>query len=421
MLVLDIFIKTIKELLRSRNNLLMIILTPIIFFSFFGFIYGSVGGGNQVQLIGIINNDIGNGENLTEIIPNNLISSTSDDRTFGGLYLDLLQNNTQKLVDSQLTLDLKFYRTEDEMRKDIEIQVISLGLIIPSNFTAALYYGYMELLNETTALPVSTSLLLLGDPSQQAYLSTLAVITESLTTFEDQIYGANRLYSQAPDGGYLTISTKYIAQGSISAFQFAVAGFLVFNALLQMISTTTFMAKEKEMKTINRLNLSDMKTWELFSGFTVAQLSIFSGQFVISIVVLSFWSIILTVVQWLRIYLLLLITTLALTGLSLIVAALVKTADDASTITGIASAPLGFLSGSFLPVPTVYIIKSLNFQFWDLIPTYHANQAIFEIIVNNQTLMDVMRNVLFLIFYTILIYILGIFTYNRKVIKGNLQ
>ena len=166
------------------------------------------------------------------------------------------------------------------------------------------------------------------------------------------------------------------------------------------------------------MKMSYIKPWELFSGLLVAQLIAYTLQFVISYLVISFFGFEATGAQWLLAYVVLLISTVFIVGLSLLAVSFVKEANNAMSISAIGSAPLGFLSGAFLPVPEVFVIRSLNLQTWDLIPTYHSTQAIIAVLVEGLPMSDVARNMWFLVIYSILIFVLGVFFYRKRLLRS---
>ena len=423
-------LKTIKQMARNRARVAMVILAPVIFFTFFGYVFAPQA--NDVILsVGLLNNDTGYTDDYFRILPEQWnTSKTSNPQSMGHLFSDLFANNTglltQSLEDSTLLVDIIVYDDDEVLLKDLQTQVVSLGILIPKNFTEILLSTFNTQYSRANGqyyegLPRfggNTSLTLMGDPSVSSYQSAISVVSDAFTGFTDQIYGIQVFASQELNGGNLDF--EFVNKGTeVSTFHYFAGGFIIFVILLNMISVSGILAEEKETGTINRIKMSLVPDYYLFLAIIVMQIVVATVQIAISAFFINMNGVDISFVSWLRIYFILQLANINITGLGLIIAAFAKSQKDASNITGILVAPLGFLSGSFLPVPEAWLIKSLNLQFWDILPSYHAVQAVTKIFLEEVTLSALSREISFLVVLSFAWLIIGLFVYNKRVIKAD--
>ncbi|MHA2502444.1 MAG: ABC transporter permease, partial [Candidatus Kariarchaeaceae archaeon] len=310
MLFVETLLKTLKELFRHRGRLAILVLSPIIFFGFFGFVFGPSAPQDFTTYIGYLNEDTGvySGD-----LPASLGVDSGDN--LAQTYLEILDENTEVLVDTKYTVVLYEYETEAEMVKDLERLSINAGIILPDDFTEAVEVARERLLTQQGVL-INTTVKILGDPSTQSYQAASGVLEQSMTAYLEAFYGIEVLLGEPPQGGYLSMVTSDISAEQESPFEYFIAGFLVFNVILQMMSVAGLIATEREQQTLDRMKMSYIKPWELFSGLLVAQLIAYTLQFVISYLVISFFGFEATGAQWLLAYVVLLISTVFIVGLS---------------------------------------------------------------------------------------------------------
>lgn len=408
-------LKYLKAIGRNKGRLGILILAPIIFFSFFGFIFNT-GDNTIIRNIGVINNDQGALQSIESIIPTDYPVELRHN-SLSSLYLDMMANHTTFLINTEIEVVIRFYDNLDDLIADTETSSISVGLVFDTDFTNSILAQINQIRGqpifdvEMTNITVTTY----GDTTTTNYQSGISLVQKSLTSFVSDFIGFEAQYGENPKGGYLSYETNTIQTEEFNQFSFFAAGFLVFLIILQSMTVASLLASEKSKQTIMRMKLGEIQAYELFAGYTLGQIIAFSLQFVISVFTLQFWGIDLTVTGWANVFLVSQMTNITIIGLSLIVATFVKSSEDAMTVAGIGSAPLGFLSGSFTPVPEVYIIKSINFQFWDLIPTYPASQAMTNIIFNHAKFTELLGYLTTLLIYGLAVFILGIVLFKKNV------
>lgn len=422
-------LKTIRQMARNRARVAMVILAPVIFFTFFGYVF-TPQTDNVILSVGVLNNDVGYAEDYFPILPDNYNRTTSNPQSLGHLFSDLLANYTGILTQSQegsnLLLDIVIYDDEEVILKDLQTQVVSLGIIIPENFTEILLATYNtqyslasgQYHEELPRFGGNTSLTLMGDPSVSSYQIAISIVSDAFTGFTDQIYGMQVFASQDLIGGNLDF--EFVNKGAdVSNFHWFAGGFIIFVILLNMISVSGILAEEKEVGTINRIKMSLVPDYYLFLAIIIMQVVVATIQIAISAFFIHMNGVDISFGSWMRVFFILQLANINVTGLGLIIAAFAKTQKDASNITGILVAPLGFLSGSFLPVPEAWLIKSINLQFWDILPSYHAVQAVTKIFLEEVTLSELSREISFLVVLSFAWLVIGLFVYNKRVIKAD--
>jgi hypothetical protein len=109
-----------------------------------------------------------------------------------------------------------------------------------------------------------------------------------------------------------------------------------------------------------------------------------------------------------------------------LVAAFIPNGRDANAVIAILSAPIGFLSGSFLDVPTIPLVPNLvpdgagglrALQLWDFFPFAPSVSAIKKILLSEYSLMQVLPEIFLLLLGGLLFYVLGAIFFLNRVLK----
>ncbi len=426
-MIITVMKKTIKATIRHKGRLILVFVLPILFFSFFGIAFGAEEG-TENRVIGYVDEDLGFALDFSDIIPNNYLVSDNKS-TFGALFIDLMDNHRNLIVNTSINFEFLEYGSIDELVRDVETQNVQLGLYIPKNFTESLLSGYNARYSSIYSqnitgypLDVFTSLITYGDPTVSEYQSVNSLINEAMTNYESQITGIGAFIDEPLSGGNIELTQISQSQDDNeehTLFNQLVPGFMVFFIILQMTTVSGLLVEEKEELTINRIKISPMSNWKFFVGLFMAQFITVSIQLVITVFTVEFWGFHATFDQWWQVFVVLQVTNFNISGLSLIIASYVKTAKDSTSATTILAAPLGFLSGAFLPVPDVFVVKAWNIQIWDIIPTYHSNEALDAILHDNANLSDVLTSLLILLAFSLLWYVIGLLVYRTRVIRAD--
>ncbi len=420
-------LKNLRQLFRNRGRIAVIIISPIIFMGFFGFIFNSDGGEVSIT-IGYVNLDEGYESDYYQYLPDNF-NLTKNPENMGSLFFDIYENKTTQLSDafedSLYVLEIQSFSNREDMISSIEKQSLIVGVIIPENFTEMILATYNTQYNNANGmyldLPRSggnTTVTILGDQSISEYQNAYSLFVDALDSFTDQIYGLGVFADQELVGGNAFFDFRS-AGVDISNFQYMLSGLIVFVIIMNMTNVASVLAEEREIGTINRFKMSTIPSSHIFIATTLTQLIVGTIQLAIAAVIIEMWGVHLTLAAWLRVFLVLQITNINITGLGMVVAAFARSKQEATTVTSIFSAPLGFLSGAFLPVPDVWVIKAWNIQAWDIIPSYHSVQSVQAIFIDNAVLADLLRPLLLLSIFSVVWFLIGLVVYRRRVIKSD--
>ncbi len=135
-------VKGMKELVRDRKELAMILLFPVVFVLVFGYAFGASDGGNTPHKIVVLNYD--KGTFLT-------YGSTSEKINFGENFTDLTGNLTYE--NSTVNLFEIQNATKSEAENLLMKRKIACIIIIPENFSDSIY----AMLNATIRKEVTSS------------------------------------------------------------------------------------------------------------------------------------------------------------------------------------------------------------------------------------------------------------------------
>lgn len=417
--------KISKEIYRNKVRLAFILISPILFLGFFGFVFSPQNEPINLR-IAYINHDTGYNIQYSQIFSDNFTITNNQD--IGAIMMDLLANQSSKfslnLEENEIELDIIEYSSQDMVIDDIETSTIQLGVIIPSNFTESILSQYNLRYNATEGsivdgFPTSagnTIISILGDPSSSNFQTANSLFQDYLNQFTDAIYGLEKITGTSAKGGDVTYHSS--STGSeISNYHYFAGGFLVFLILLNMMPVSAVMAQEKENKTINRIKLSHITGYEQFVAITIIQIVIAAIQLFIARFMVVAAGVNISLSGWLKTMLFLQLANLNVTGIGLIIASFATKGQDASSISGIIAAPLGFLSGSFIGLPEVVLFNGV--QVWDLIPSAHAVNAIQDILIYDPPLRDLLRPFIWLLILSLFWFIIGLIMYDRRVMKSD--
>ena len=136
MIIFTVMKKTAKQTRRHSGRRTLVFILPIIFFSFFGFAFGAPDEG-VTRMIGYVDDDLGYAIDFSDIIPDEFLVSENQS-TFGELYIDLMQNHPDILVNTSIEIELIRYDSIDELVKDAGFKKIDMRIDEHGIFTVSL-------------------------------------------------------------------------------------------------------------------------------------------------------------------------------------------------------------------------------------------------------------------------------------------
>ena len=246
---------------------------------------------------------------------------------------------------------------------------VDLVVIVPPRFSATLeaYRNGSE--------PPAATVTTYGDPTNPRYLMAAAWSDAITYTHAAEV---------AEVGGPIEVNMQTVgAEDSLSEFDLYVPGMLALAVMMLMFTAAASLIKEKDKGTLVRLRISNMTTFEWLLSVTLVQ----AGLGVVAVVLTLGTAMALGYEPTTHLPAFLLISALssiAIMGISVLVAAWLRTIFDLMTIGCFPFFILMFFSGGMLPLPDVRLFemagRSVNVNY--ILPTTHSISA-FDSILNH--------------------------------------
>ncbi len=431
-LTIRIFIRSFKQVIRSPARLSLIIGFPIFFIMIFAFIFG--GGVDETTVsLGFLNlDDSGLLESDWEEDFTNFTDAWGDNDSinpftvgFGEYFVRSLEGQAN-LDISNSTFRIVEFNSIDEMLVSVQSRAVSIGIVIPSDFSLAVLSGLNSRETILTGQPiVDNSLILrqnltiniLGDPSFLAFQTGLTEVENALDSFQSQVYGI-----QVPAGNFQSVFENVVSY-ELTQFDYFISGFFTFGLILTSSGIAGIIGEERDYRTLERLKLSQVKPAEYLLGISLNQIVLAIIQVVImfgAAYLFGFRG------QGNPIFaaLIAIITLLPVLGLAVFVSAFVPNGRDANGVIAMLSAPIGFVSGAFLPVPEIPLIQNLvpdgsgslrALQLWDFFPFHASTKAIRNILLFDHSFAQILPDLFFLIIGGLLFFGFGMFFFVKRI------
>ena len=420
--IIAVYTKMIKELTRFPISIFFMIVFPLFFITIFGIGFG---GNNDVVTtfsIGIVNNDVPLGGSF----------SFADD------FIKLLENLTYNKTNTPV-FNIRLYSDSFILQDAIKDQSIQFGVELPENFSLTLlsarnqtvylqtghYLRLKDLGVNLSIIPSSAlekftanyncTVLFIGDTASNSFQIIKPIFLSIIDSYSKSISGLTHT-------GGITVISESINSKEQSIFDTIVPGIFVFALILQISVLGSLLTAEYESGTLNRIILSPIDPVSFLTGLTLYQLTITTIQFPVMLLtayVFGFSS----QGNYLLSYILLLLTSFSVIGFSFIVGSIIKHPDTAGMLGGLISAPLAFISGAFVSVPQIILIKNVfptstgvvrDFSLYDLLPTTHAVNALNGVLLRNYGPQDILFEICSLILISIAIFFLGVLYFTKK-------
>lgn len=266
---------------------------------------------------------------------------------------------------------LRLYEANDSAAALARLRAGSADLVVvlPSRLTSTLE-AYRQR-SEPPAAIISTY----GDPTNPKYLMAAAWSDAITYTYAAEVVDL---------GGPVEVSMQTMGEAdSLSEFDLYVPGLLALAIMMLMFTAAASIIKEKDKGTLVRLRLSNMTTFEWLLAVTLVQTVLGVGAVAMTLFTamafgyepdLSVTAVVLVSA----------LSSIAIVGVSVLVAAWLRTVFDLMTVGCFPFFVLMFFSGGMLPLPDVRIFaiagRSVNAN--DVLPTTHAISA-FDKILNH--------------------------------------
>lgn len=223
----------------------------------------------------------------------------------------------------------------------------------------------------------------------QAQASTLDEFAESVSLHINKIYG----------------SIKYI--------DFLVPAILGMTVMMScMMGMGSSIAGERETGELPRLFMTPTNVSTVIGGKIISKLVIELGRALILLILAILLFNITIKGGVIQTFILLLIGALCFVGFGIMLSARTATQEDYSQMVMPFCMPMMFVSGVFYPIETMpWIFQKIAYIF----PLTYLNDAMRGIMLKGQSLGDVWIDILVLLGFTLLFFIIGVKTFNRDV------
>jgi len=214
------------------------------------------------------------------------------------------------------------------------------------------------------------------------------------------------------------ISVKEIAvgsSGSVDDFDLIVPGILIISIIMLMFTASIAFVTEVENKTIIRLKLSNMTSFQFLAGVSIIQL----GIGVISLLLTMLVAISLGfeyAASLFTIVLIALLTSLSIIAFSLIIAAFTKTANEVMVVGNFPLFLFMFFSGAAFPLEgkTLFLIADYPISIQGLMSPTHALSALNKLLIMNMKTADVIPEILALVSLTAVYFAVGLYFFQKR-------
>lgn len=420
-------IRSLKQTFRNWEAYIQIFILPIILLSAFAWLYGEESGYDvglehgTIFNVGVINRD--NLTSLIDVIPKfntyvqdiNLIGNPIEDG-FGNIFIKNI-NGSNKLTLENDSRFMRIISIEDEEKAATYIQnrFISICFILPRNFSQTLLAGINHKINITDGHVVTNiseiyfseaKVELIGDISYSRFTEAAILLEQQLSNFMD-IFTGLELPSK------INIEYTQLSSKNFSEFHTFIPAFFIMTLLMSSSGIAYILAFERKIGTIDRLKLSYFPTNDLVLGLSLTQLVTTSLQiivFFITVFLLGFPG----NIDLPSVFFIALVSILPILGIGLLSSVFLE-GDVAYFLPGILAMPLSFLTGSFIPLPKIFLAPDI--QIWHLNPFYSSSEAIRKILFLEYDLSQITMELFLLLLISIPFFTISALIFSKRIYR----
>ncbi|PWI47855.1 hypothetical protein CEE45_09435 [Candidatus Heimdallarchaeota archaeon B3_Heim] len=440
------------QLIRSKWTIPYLIIFPVFFIGlyWFGFSASPIGE-NQTFILGILNQDEGIPLEIQTIFQNEtLMGNWTFDQFhsgnvltegFGNEFISILTNLTySNQSSSSLIFEIIEFTSEDQAESDLRDRKVDIVLVLPQQFSNA----SLELLNQywkntyglylhenlqsvDPTLPdfpvnITDNILIKGDEGYLNYQIANTILINVIDGYLDLA-----AVFKGP-GGSITFTMNEEISVSIptySLFGLSIPGLIAFGIIIQpsLISLFFCMEFRSNNRTFDLIRLSSSTATTYILGTFIIQIPVIIGQ-----AFLLFVSSLLMGFQPMGDIILAYFISLTIlpfsASLIYLTTAVFSNEDVVGTILGFGGPFLGFMSGAFIEVPQIVIVKKFiptasgiarDFLIWDFLPLTHTVSALRQVLLYNFNISQVFPDILMSLLLSLgyFIFSVSFFSYFR--------
>jgi ABC-2 type transport system permease protein len=383
MKMLSIFLKTLREMSREKWMLGL----TVVFAPFFVFLYWLItAGGSTTYNVLVVNQDTG--------------VQLEGGATFNGGEQIITALRGITYADGSPLLRATVVTDRAQVEPILRDRGAAAFVLIPEDFSRTLQAL------QSGDRSVTTKITFGGDLSNPYYM---VGVNLALTAVDGYVQKATH---QQPFIAY--VEEPLGASAARTEFETYVPGTLIFSVILLIFLASMTVAREIEMGTLQRLQLTPLRSFDLLGGVTAALVLI--GALAIAAAFLvagvcgyrsqgSIWVAILVGA----------VTSLSVIGLGMIVAAFSRTVSQAFIVANFPMAMMMFFSGTIYPLPKVTLLTLAGQPFgpYDLLPPTHAVVALNKILTLGAGLHEVVYELSALTILSVLYFGIGVWLFKR--------
>ncbi len=300
--------------------------------------------------------------------------------------------------DDILLFHITEFQSEKELQGKVKDKTIDIGIVIPENYSnitsqakqmepaAVHFYGSMSNMHYTVA-----AVLVGNEVNQQG----LTAIKATLPTSISETFLEKKLPS--------------------SEFDSYVPGLISLAVLMLLFTATASIVKENDQKTLIRLKLSKLGSFNFIMGICIVQAVIATAA-----IAISYWTALALGYQpegsFGSILFVGLLSSVSMVSISVVVASFLNTIFDVLTIGCFPFFILMFFSGCMFPLPkiNIFTIRGYSLGITDILPLTHTVNAYHKIMDYGAGLPDILFEILMIILLSAFYFSIGLFLYKKR-------
>jgi len=381
-MIFSIFLKSIKEQLR---NFWILVLT-VSMAPFFDFVYFLINEASQPHF---------------NVLILNLDQGIKDkDLNLGASIIPALEDYVGSVDNVPLTIQAVDSRAIAIHK--IETRAGDALLVIPPLFTQSLL----------GADPQAPELEIAGNLTSIGYMISAVWLGDMMDNYIADITGQERLYRVR--------ETALGHSGQVDEFEMWMPGMLILSIIMLMFSATIAIITEVDQGTILRLKLSGMKAWQFLTGVGLTQVLVGLIAILLTLVsasVLGFemrgsvWSFLLIAI----------LTSISMIAFSLILAALIRSVTDVLVVGNFPLFLFMFFTGAAFPISVQpwFFVGDYGVSWQSLMSPAPAISALQKVSIMGVGLDEVAGELLVLSVITVIYFLLGLWSFNRRHLRTN--
>ncbi|MBC8185317.1 ABC transporter permease [candidate division KSB1 bacterium] len=386
MKLISIIKKSLKEQLR---NFWILVLT-VSMAPFFVFVYYLITEASKpYYVLLVVNLDEGVGLSSGEV-------------NYGTLLIQATKSVKKDSIGIPLKIQTAKNRTEAIIRlKNKKADVL---ILIPENFSRSIHNL------TTTKINTSINIEFIGDLTNVNYMIGAIWANELLNDF---------IFEATQKTKLLKIKeTSLGISGRVDDFNLCVPGLLILSVIMLMFSATIAIITEVENKTMLRLKLSKISSFEFLTGVSFIQVLIGIISIFLTLIVAVFLgfeyagSILILI-------LIAVLTSISIIAFSLILAAFTKTVNEVLIVGNFPLFLFMFFTGAAFPMDgkEIFSIGGYSISLQGLMSPTHSISALNKVLILNMGFKNILPEIIVLVLLTVIYFVIGVLMFQRRHMK----